>query len=339
METAVLAPYVGEIAGVGTSLLWTVTTLFFTAAGRRVGATVVNATRITFACLLLAITHRCLQGAWVPDAPATQVVYLAASGVLGLTIGDQAIITAFVEIGPRLALLVTTTAPLWAALFGYMFLGERLAASAWLGLVLTVGGIVWVLGERRDGRVAIARSKLVRGVILALVSALCQSGGYLLSKLGMGHGEDGRHLDAQSATLLRMTFAAATILPVLAMKSWFHHGRVSATPSDTPRGAVRTTTAQRESRAAAFRLGILFSLCGAVTGPYLGVWLSLIACDRAPLGVAQTLLTLAPVFILPATAWLNRERVTARAALGALAAVAGAAVLFLAKATPAPVNS
>jgi len=65
-----------------------------------------------------------------------------------------------------------------------------------------------------------------------------------------------------------------------------------------------------------------------VTGPYLGVWLSLIACDRAPLGVAQTLLTLSPVFIIPATAIMHRERISLRTAIGALIAVGGAAVLF-----------
>jgi len=137
--------YAGHLAAVGTSLLWTVTTLFFAAAGKRVGATVVNATRICFACALLAITHRCLQGVWLPEVTWTQVAFLGVSGIVGLTIGDQAIITAFVEVGPRLALLVTTTSPLGAALLGRIFLGERLPEAAWLGMAMTVGGILWVI--------------------------------------------------------------------------------------------------------------------------------------------------------------------------------------------------
>jgi len=62
MELGWLSAYVGQLAGVGTSILWTFTTLFFTAAGKRLGTTVVNATRICFACCLLAVTHRYLQG-------------------------------------------------------------------------------------------------------------------------------------------------------------------------------------------------------------------------------------------------------------------------------------
>jgi drug/metabolite transporter (DMT)-like permease len=296
---------------------WTFTTLFFTAAAQRVGTTVVNATRIVFACALLAVTHRFLQGVWIPVAPWTQAAFLGVSGVVGLTIGDQAVIAAFVEIGPRLALLVTTTSPLWAALFGWVFLGERLPGIAWLGLAMTVGGILLVLRERRDGPAAVPLRKLLRGVLLALLGALCQSGGYLLSKMGMGHGEGGQVVAPQTATLIRMTFAAMTIVPALAAQLWLRRrSTVIAAPADAP----------------TWRIGILLSLCGAVTGPYLGVWLSLIACDRAPLGVAQTLLTLAPVLILPATAILHHERVSLRMTLGALIAVGGAAVLFAAKA-------
>ena len=37
----------------------------------------------------------------------------------------------------------------------------------------------------------------------------------------------------------------------------------------------------------------------AICGPVLGVWLSLVAAKNAPVGVAQTLCGLSPVFILP----------------------------------------
>jgi len=328
MELGWLHAYVGQLAGVGTSLLWTITTLFFTAAGKRVGVTVVNATRISFACVLLAVTHRCLQGVWIPVVPWTQAAFLGVSGIVGLTIGDQAIIAAFVEIGPRLALLVTTTSPLWAAFFGRVFLGEHLPGTAWLGLAMTVGGILCVIGERRYGPATIPRQKLLRGVLLALVAALCQSGGYLLSKIGMGHGEGGRGVEAQAATLIRMIFAAMTIVPALAAQLWFR-GRSTATIAWSAHAFPRSEKgAGGRANASAWRVGILFSLCGAVTEPYLGVWLSLIACDRAPLGVAQTLLTLSPIFILPATAIMHRERISLRTAIGALIAVGGAAVLF-----------
>ena len=76
-----LEPYVGHLAGVATAMLWTATLVLFTAAGRRIGPTAVNFSRMLFAIVLLGVTHRLVSGAWWPDAVTKQVVSL---GVLGL---------------------------------------------------------------------------------------------------------------------------------------------------------------------------------------------------------------------------------------------------------------
>ena len=57
--------------------------------------------------------------------------------------------------------------------------------------------------------------------------------------------------------------------------------------------------------------------------------MSLVATDRAEVGVAQTLCSLSPVFILPFAVWFEKERIGIRAILGATVAVCGSALLFL----------
>jgi drug/metabolite transporter (DMT)-like permease len=125
-----------------------------------------------------------------------------------------------------------------------------------------------------------------------------------------------------------MAFAAMTIVPVLLGQMLLRPRRHAAPAAATEGPLAAGDRASHPSNSSSWRAGILLSLCGAVAGPFLGVWLSLIACDRAPLGVAQTLLSLSPVFILPATAIIHGERISLRAAIGALLAVGGAAVLF-----------
>ncbi len=67
-------------------------------------------------------------------------------------------------------------------------------------------------------------------------------------------------------------------------------------------------------------------------GTVAGVWLLIIAITRSySTGVAATLLALTPVFVLPLVAIVDRERLTARAVVGALVAFAGVAALFLAQ--------
>ena len=309
--------YIGPAAGVLTSVLWTATSLLFTAAARRIGTTTLNTLRIALAVVLLGVTHRVLAGVWTPNVVAGQVVFLALSGVVGLSIGDQALFTSFVHVGPRLAMLVMATSPIFAALFGWLTLGETLHGVAWLGVVLTIGGVGWVVLERPDDTTCAKTPHRVRGVILAFVASACQAGGLLLSKQGMGHGwlPEHEHLAPQAASLLRMFFAALGMLPILA-------ARAVRAPRRLAGGAPR---AQRRS----IRAGYVFTMCGAVVGPYLGVWMSLVATDRAPLGIAQTLCSLPPVFLLPFAVLIHKERISPRAAIGAMIAVSGSALLFL----------
>ena len=309
--------FAGPAAGIATSLLWTCTSLFFTAAGRRLGPTAVNGSRIALAILLLGVTHRCWAGTWVPQMLPGQVAFLAASGVVGLAIGDQALFTAFLDVGPRISMLIMATAPLFATFFGWVALGETLHGWAWLGVLLTVGGVGWVVLERQPLKMKSLRPHRVRGVLLAFVAAGCQAGGLLLSKQGMGHGwlPEAEHLDPQAATLVRMFFAGVGVLPILVL-----HGL---------RQRRRRLKGVQPVRVGSRRAGFMFVACGAVVGPFLGVWMSLVASDLLEVGIAQTLCSLPPVFLLPFAILLHKEHVSPRAVLGAVIAVAGVGVLCI----------
>jgi drug/metabolite transporter (DMT)-like permease len=312
-----LEPFIGPAAGVGASVLWSFTTLFFTAAGKRLGSSIVNIARIALAIVWLGLIHRLLAGVWIPVASGHQVLLLALSGILGLSLGDWALFAAFISIGPRLAALIMTVSPIFAALFGWMALGETLSGIAWLGMALTLGGVAWVVLERPTQSAVQITTHRARGVLLAVIAAAFQAGGYLLSKKGIGHGwlPPEQHLSPQAATLIRMFFAGVFLAPMIV---WL------AARTRVPRAAEHLAADRRARRA-----GYFFTFCGSLVGPTLGVWLSLEACNRAKLGVAQTLISLTPVFILPLVIWIYKERVTRRAALGALIAVAGTALLFV----------
>ena len=73
---AVFAAYTGQLAGIATSMLWTGTSIFFTAAGRRIGPTAVNFSRILMAIVLLGVTHYLYNGYWFPHVEPRQLVLL-----------------------------------------------------------------------------------------------------------------------------------------------------------------------------------------------------------------------------------------------------------------------
>ena len=127
--------------------------------------------------------------------------------------------------------------------------------------------------------------------------------------------EEAERMDPLAATLVRMIFAGMGILPLLAI-SRYRERSTQTWKRIYPLVGTR-------------RSGLGFAVAGSVAGPFLGVWASLIAVDLAPLGIAQTLCSLTPIFILPTVAILHKERVSLRAVAGALVAVIGAALLFV----------
>ena len=70
------------------------------------------------------------------------------------------------------------------------------------------------------------------------------------------------------------------------------------------------------------------TMVAAFLGPFLGVTLSMVAVTYAEAGVAQTLLSLMPVMIIPVVWILYKQRTSWRGILGALIAVIGVGILF-----------
>jgi drug/metabolite transporter (DMT)-like permease len=84
---------------------------------------------------------------------------------------------------------------------------------------------------------------------------------------------------------------------------------------------IRKLRADRRASAAIFG--------GAFVGPFIGVWLSLVAVQTARVGIAATLMAMSPVLSLPLVHWVFGERISPRAILGTLVAMSGVVLIVL----------
>jgi drug/metabolite transporter (DMT)-like permease len=297
-------PHPGEIAALATAFCWTLTALAFEAAGRRIGSLAVNLLRLSLAALFLAAFCAVTRGLPFPsDAPPAAWAWLSLSGFVGLFLGDLCLFRALVLIGARLSTLVMSLAPIAAAILEWAVSGHGILPLKWLGMALTLAGVAWVVLERRPPESGRPRGIPARGLLLAFLGAVGQGGGLVLSKIGMG--ED--LYNPFASTQIRV-FAglAGFVLLFAALRAW-----------------PLLSSALRDRRA----LGV--TSFGAFFGPFLGVSLSLTAVQFIPAGVAQTIMGIVPVLIIPFAILVRKERVSLRAVAGAVLAVAGVAILFL----------
>lgn len=293
---AVLA---GKAAALGAAFLWAFTVTVFTFAAHRIGAQVVNAVRLVLAALLLMILHWLWAGSpWPLALGASNTAWLLLSGVIGFAVADGLGLESFVEIGPHLGMLVQTLAPVISAGLAWVLLGQSLSMAKVAAVLVTLGGIALVV--QGPDETAPGRSR-TWGLLLALGATLGQSLGQFTALKGMSGG-----VAAFPALLVRIAAGAVGSGFYLALRG-----------SRPPSGAwgSRWTLAQ--------------ILVGTLLGPLLGGFLALYSIAHAPLGLASTLLSVVPIFLLPLSRIFFQEAITVRAVAGTLLTVGGASALFL----------
>lgn len=299
----------GEAAALAASVLWTFTSLAFTIASRKIGPLSVNFWRMLFAVGLLAISHVLLLGTILPRANDAQWAYLGLSGIIGLAIGDLGYFGALMIIGPRRGTLLMAINPIFSAILGYLVLSETLSAWAVVGIAVTISGVSMVILEKEEPtqEASLAPRKKALGVLCGVLGSAGQGVGLVISKYGMINAATEGDLNPLSASLIRMI--AALVFFSIAMV------------------AMRKLGTLR--RAVADKKGMQATVVGTVIGPFLGVWTFMVAITYAEAGVAATLGSLMPVFIIPVVWVLYRQRTSWRGVLGAVVAIAGVALLML----------
>jgi drug/metabolite transporter (DMT)-like permease len=296
-----MGSYLGETAALGTALCWSFGSIMFTISSRRIGHIVVNRLRLALSLVLLVVTHLVIFGSIVPAHTTTyHLFWFSLSGIIGFAIGDTLLFRSFVLVGPRVAMLMMCLVPVFGTLTAWLFLDQVLDITDIAAVVITLIGITWVVLGRRTNEHE--RGHYFIGIVCGIGGALGQALGLVLSKKGLDSG-----YSALAGNIIRIS-AATVVMWALAI------GYGKAKP---------TARAMCDKKAAVTTFG------GAFFGPYLGVWLSLIAVQYAYIGIAATLMALPPIFLIPLSRWVFKEKITFGALLGTVIAMSGVALIFL----------
>ena len=296
--------------------LWAVSSMIWGLAGTTFRPVVLNGLKGLFACTLFVVTLL-VMGQPVLEPLSTieprRLALLAASGIIGISLGDTFYFGCLNRIGPRQASLLHLLSSPMTVLGGWLVLGERIGLLAGSAIGLTVAGVAWVVLEKkrspRPGREISAgvtghadtRTGILVGVIFGILAAIGQATGMIMNR----SATDGIEASDLWTALWRLGMATLVLLPAMAV--------------------LQGNAKQARSP---IKLKIwMFVMIGVLLGTYCGIWMQQAAVARAPAGLAQTMLSTTPIWILP-MAFFAGERVTWRAVLGSLVAVGGVGLLF-----------
>lgn len=239
--------------------------------------------------------------------------WLFLSGLVGFGLGDIALFLAYVRIGSRLTILLNLcTAPLWATLVEWLWLGTTLGPMEMMSGAIILTGVIMAISSREPGLIQRHGSRWV-GVLCGLTAGCGQGMGAVISRKAIEtSGEAGFVLNGMSAAAQRVSGGFLTTLLIVVI--WRMVGQKATRP------VAETTTGKRLGWLAAT------TLCGPVFGVSCFQW----ALMAQPAGVVNAVVATTPIAMIPLAVFIDREKPRMLSVLGAMVAVAGVVVLFLA---------
>ena len=292
----------GASAALSAAVLWAGSAIIFENISKKVSSARLNFYKGSIALVLLIVTSLIL-GEHIPNINWKEISVLAISGVIGIALGDTAYFQAVKKLGARRALTLFTLAPPMAALIALIFLYEQLSLMTWIGIMITVGGVMWVVTEESgDEKMQIKKEDLLPGILFGALAALGQATGVVMTRSVLTQ----TNLTTLQSTIVRLAPALVTLIIVIRIME---------------RGFEKPVKESNDKKLIGM---VVFS---SIVGAYICLWLQQIAIEDLQASIAQTMLSTSPIFILPMVA-LRGEKISVRAIIGAVLAMVGITLIF-----------
>ena len=297
-------PGAGEAAAAISALLWASAGIVIARIHPPISAGAINYGKNLVATICFVAMLWIVTGSPMPHGlDVNTALIFAASGFLGLTLCDTFLMRSLLDIGPQRMSTVLLCVPALATILAvFPPLAERPGWPVWLGIAVCISGIL--LAVRRHPERDLDPVRFQRGIRNAFLAAIFQAAAILLARYGL-HKVQAPILESAVIRIGAGTVGLIVLGGFMGrLGSW--HRQLS------------------RPKAAAMLFGASF------VGTFLGILTNqagLLWATHA--GVATTLNSLLPIYLLPLSAYYLKERFGARAILATLVAVAGVALMVL----------
>ncbi len=290
---------IGVIVALGSTASWALCGVLFKKLGERLDPVGMTTVKSLVAALFLAPLLFLVGGA---QAGGRDLALLAASGVIGIAIGDCFFFAALGQLSPLLLTVLLLTCPnVFSGILGVLCLGEMPSVPVWCGIALIMAAMAFLMFPVEQGE---GGKSTLKGVLLGIVAFICSSVSTVIAKPVMT-GEAG--VSPFAVTFYRMA-AGGLVLAAFALCT----------------GKVKVWARPfRDVRYGAGFMGVTAIVA------FGGFGLSMMAFKYLDVVTAGALLSLEPLFVLPFMALFGHHRVKARELAGMALAVSGVLLIVL----------
>ena len=264
---------ISVLLALGAALSWTMAALVSHRPATELGSLHFNRLRMIAATLIMG-TILVISGRPF-DIPMVFWTPIILSALAGAVLGDFFLFAALRRIGPRRSNILFATNAVFAALLGWMFLGEAVSVTVGVAILCGFSGVVLavIYGKQRDLLHQWERitPPLWIGVVFGLLAAVCQAFGVVFVRPVMAAG-----IDPVAVTLARAAVGA------IAFWAIFPFDRSRRSEPIVPTGPVLALTALN----GLFGLGV-------------GAAMLMAALEFGTVAMVTILSSTTPVMILP----------------------------------------
>ena len=296
------------LAALLTTLLFATSAICGYRSSKQLGGLEANFWRITLATIFLTVWAFTF-GTGFEGAPG----WFMLSGLLGIGLGDTAYFQALPRLGSRRTVLLTQclTAP-FAAFIEWVWLGTRLNLPEILCVGVILGGVAIALKPDDQAKISARDWKI--GLFASTLGAIGAAFGAVLIRKAFAVADAGGfHPDAGTTGYQRVL--GGILIPtigvlVLKWKSAHAHG---------PAFSNDTVQISKNKWARVWPWVVANALAGQTLGVTCMQW----ALHTTQAGIVTAIIATTPIFLLPMTRIIEKEKIHLHSLIGALIAVSG----------------
>jgi len=295
---------IGTICALTAALAWAGSSTIIKSITTKIDALSLSALRLCIASiLLLAVISLSGRITEFINTPLMPLVYVITSGIIGLAVGDTVFIKSLSYLDVSRAFPIAQCAyPVFTMFLAVSLLGESFTWVTGLGAFLVLLGIYLITSTWKASGINSAPRRISgKGIVLALIAGIGWAVATVTLKLGV------MEMDPLVAGAIRISSAAIVLL--------------SFALSQRKRGALQLRKYGSPSLALALTSGLI--------SPGMGMVFFITAIQLLGAGKTAVLSATSPLFLLPFSVFILKERLTRLTLIGIFTGVTGICLVAL----------